>query len=848
MAKTSPFWRQGRGVVPAGPLLSEAWKEVLEAPVLSTCRASSLGLGQQLDFTAGGVTMEQFTEFFEAAMKAAKKAEPIVEAGNKYSVCQDFKRLNGELLLHELEQSDAYMSLSSLDQTRVSEFAKFVYLNGELRSRNPLHPNHLDSAVLGNLLNFPKHVFGFPCAGYATNGNESLSLLLFSYRSEFKQSDPCVLYVQGIGEEVPGEHLKDCAKRLNLQFRLVAQDSLCSEHAANIAVVMASFSNPKLHEIEDWAVSMRLSLHIHMSDQEIRRIFRENPSPAHFDLPSGVRSMSLEEGLFHSGYQLYRDTQLRDAHHDLPLIWQSAYISPNEGGSGNTTPLYTDFFMVLLGWSALHDIAKNTLSKDPESLRPMELSPYDSWSFPIPEGKSTIEQALDFGRKAMKEMAREDVERHVFQFQRNFVGGKSRSVEALASGGGSRSGNFAIESVMARAESTLGPACRIKMVTGNPHLLVERQQRRFQFEVIRVHSDGAICIDGLKRTICDPAVAAVYTQTLSITDGITDDIPEVLKVVEEENRKRQAAGGLLVTIINDNCLALSVLIHNDGKNGSPNLRLLDLTENCITPAIMMLDAHKHLGADKGLSMVMGTPGTLSALSGRVKVGSQPSHGALVRGLADMLLVGVEGYYEKYRELAACVAEATKTMSSAGMKFIHSQNRVSGSTAFGVEDPSGCIGKKLRKQGHAPSPLFGIAPEHPSRCQTGFLLHVTPHALRTMENSKKAFDIFVADAVQSYRHVSANYSKFAKRFREDSLPAFLLSGGQEELWSFELLRRPGFARDIMQLVLRRLYSGILDSGVICTQKRPSALREVLKRALLFFVFLLSLRRLRRRLSN
>eukprot|EP00930_Biecheleria_cincta_P036508 TRINITY_DN25027_c0_g1_i1.p1 TRINITY_DN25027_c0_g1~~TRINITY_DN25027_c0_g1_i1.p1 ORF type:complete len:848 (-),score=132.65 TRINITY_DN25027_c0_g1_i1:57-2600(-) len=847
MAMLSPFRRQGRGAVPAGPLLSEAWKEAWEVPGLALCHASSLGFGRQLDFTAEGVTMEQFTEFFKAAMEAAKKAEPIVEAGNKYSVYHDFKRLNGELLLHELEQSDAYAALSGRDQARATEFAKFVYLNGELRNRNPLHPNHLDSAVLGNLLNFPKHIFGFPCAGYATNGNESLSLILFSYRSEFKKNNPCVLYVQGVGEEEPGKHLIDCAKRLNLQFRVVAQDSLCNEHAANVAVVMASFSNSELQKAADWAVSMKLGLHIHMSDKEIRRIFAENPKPVHFDLPSGVRSMSLEEGLFRSAYQLYRDTQLRDTHHDLPLIWQSAYISPNEGGSGNTTPLYTDFCMILLGWSALHDIAQKTSAKTPECLRPMELSPCDNWTFPIAEGKCTVEEALEFGRTAMK-MPREDVEKHVLQFQRNFVGGKRRSVEAVVSAGGTRSGNFAFESVMARAATKLGPGTRIKLIVGNPHLLVERAERRFQFEVIRVHRDGVICIDGLKDAISDPAVAAVYTQTLSITDGITDPLPDVLRVVEEENRKRQANGGLLVTIINDNCLALSVLIHNDGNHGSQNLRMLDLTEKCITPTMMMLDAHKHLGADKGLSMVMGTPGTLSALSGHVKVGAQPSHGELVRGLADMLLVGTDGYYEKYRALAASVAEATKTMSTAGMKLIHSQNVVTGSTAFGVEDPSGCIGKRLKKQGHFPSPLFGVAPEHPSRCQSGFLLHVTPHALRTMENGQRAFDIFVTDAVKSYRHVSANYSSAAKCFRENSLPAFLLAGGNEELWSFELLRRPGFGRDFMQLFLRRIYSGILDSGVICTQKRPAALRELLKRVLLFVVVLFSLRRLRRRLGN
>jgi hypothetical protein len=62
----------------------------------------------------------------------------------------------------------------------------------------------------------------------------------------------------------------------------------------------------------------------------------------------------------------------------------------------------------------------------------------------------------------------------------------------------------------------------------------------------------------------------------------------------------------------------------------------------LPPQIMTLDAHKHLGADKGISMAMGTPGTLSHLNGRVKVGAQPTRGELARAMADMLLVGSEG--------------------------------------------------------------------------------------------------------------------------------------------------------------------------------------------------------------
>ena len=47
-----------------------------------------------------------------------------------------------------------------------------------------------------------------------------------------------------------------------------------------------------------------------------------------------------------------RDPYLRDLHFDLPWEWQSQYVSPNEGGSGNTTPLYIDFCFMLLGWPA----------------------------------------------------------------------------------------------------------------------------------------------------------------------------------------------------------------------------------------------------------------------------------------------------------------------------------------------------------------------------------------------------------------------------------------------------------------------------------------------------------------
>ena len=81
------------------------------------------------------------------------------------------------------------------------------------------------------------------------------------------------------------------------------------------------------------------------------------------------------------------------------------------------------------------------------------------------------------------------------------------------------------------------------MLTGNPHLAVERAERRFQFELQRVVEDGAICVEGLKAALRDPDVAAVYSQTLSYTDGITDPLQAVVEAVEAENCRRLADTG-----------------------------------------------------------------------------------------------------------------------------------------------------------------------------------------------------------------------------------------------------------------------------------------------------------------
>jgi hypothetical protein len=151
--------------VPATPLTAAAWKELCEFGIVTATGAVVAGLGEKIKFTIAGLSFEEFESFFIEALAAAKKVEPIVEAGNRYSVDTSFGRLNGSLLLHDIKHDMVYKALSNADKTRAGHFFEMMCLNSELRNRNPLHPNPLDSVVIGNLLNFPKHV------GYVDNVN-----------------------------------------------------------------------------------------------------------------------------------------------------------------------------------------------------------------------------------------------------------------------------------------------------------------------------------------------------------------------------------------------------------------------------------------------------------------------------------------------------------------------------------------------------------------------------------------------------------------------------------------------------------------------------------------------------
>lgn len=59
---------------------------------------------------------------------------------------------------------------------------------------------------------------------------------------------------------------------------------------------------------------------------------------------------------------------------------------------------------------------------------------------------------------------------------------------------------------------------------------------------------------------------------------------------------------------------------------------------------------------------------------------------MVRALSNMLLVGAAGYKAMYEELSIKIEQAVQAIEAAGIRLIHKQHRIAGSTVFAIEDP------------------------------------------------------------------------------------------------------------------------------------------------------------------
>jgi len=795
----------------------------------------------KLPWSYEGASPRQLDAFCRELLSQKGSTEPIVQSGGIYGVHPQFADMNSDLIVKELSEDPRFKALETDDFRRAHEFFRIIFGNEHLRNRNPLHFSVIDCCLISNVLNVPKQIFGFPYACYGTDGIESLSLLLFSYRQiRSYVSSPVVVYVSE-GGDLDDELMGQITQRLQISAVGASVDTLkemLEVHGDRcVAVLAVGVCSRTLNRMASDATAASVPLHAHVTDRQIRNLFGSHRTePMHLKMPEAVESVSISDGMFTCGYSLYRNPKTRDVHMDVAIKWQTLYLSPNEGGSGSSRPLLVDLCIWLLGWRALRRVALYGVNDAAHSRRRrLEVIRFhpnsnirSAWSHAarrsfrgILERAEDVVSKLSDSRRGNKSggVSRTSLLKEIATFQTRFIGGRSRPLEAFVTAGGTRSINLAFEAVLRRNEPwAYGEDNPPVVITGNPHLAVERAQRRFGFDLIRVAERGVISIPKLRDAVRDERVVAIYSQTLSYTDGTSDPLEDVSVVLEEENRRRASRGIHSIVHINDCCLALSVVIRNENQRGE-SMRVLDF-DAPHTPTIVTIDAHKHMGAEKGFSTVFGTSSTLSVLDTRVCVGSPPTNGDVVRTMANLLYVeSLGGYRQVYTRLADAVAEAATSLERAGLRLVRPRERAYGSTVLCFEDPSGGMGRALNKRGFNTSTVYNLfdgAADEIGKTQGAFQLSVTPHQLRAAPNGQDmtALDVFVEEAKRTHRDFVASpfYRVIRATFPERSFLAHV-AADNVPVYLFSLISGGGVARSLGKMLARRYCSCLLDEGAM-----------------------------------
>ena len=121
----------------------------------------------------------------------------------------------------------------------------------------------------------------------------------------------------------------------------------------------------------------------------------------------------------------------------------------------------------------------------------------------------------------------------------------------------------------------------------------------------------------------------------------------------------------------------------------------------------------------------------------------------------------------------------------------------------VHDPACRTQKLLSKRNHKCTFLYNLHPLDETKCQYGWCLSFTPHCLRELDGAT-ALDVFVRDLKVCAAAAPARAS--------NSIVSILMKGGAEEPWLFAFLWAPGIGRATGSLILRRLFTRLLDAGV------------------------------------
>ena len=68
----------------------------------------------------------------------------------------------------------------------------------------------------------------------------------------------------------------------------------------------------------------------------------------------------------------------------------------------------------------------------------------------------------------------------------------------------------------------------------------------------------------------------------------------------------------------------------------------------------------------------------------------------MRALADMCLVGVQGYMQLYHSLAVRLEQLEGAVAKAGLTIVHAHNRPKGSTVISCEDRDAMLTRTLTR--------------------------------------------------------------------------------------------------------------------------------------------------------
>ena len=185
------------------------------------------------------------------------------------------------------------------------------------------------------------------------------------------------------------------------------------------------------------------------------------------------------------------------------------------------------------------------------------------------------------------------------------------------------------------------------------------------------------------------------------------------------------------------------------------------------------------------------------------MGARPTRAALVRALANVASVTPQGYDTIYRNLASRVKVVEETCSSLNLDVVHARHRKEGSTVLAVHDPACRTQKLLSKRNHKATFLYNLHPLDETKCQYGWCLSFTPHCLRELDGAT-ALDVFVRDLKVCAAAAPPQAS--------NSIFRVLSTGGAPEPWLFSFLWAPGLGREAGSLILRRLFTRLLDAGV------------------------------------